>query len=71
MKIAGIRAHCLASELATPFAFSQGWVKSRGACLVEVQTDAGLIGWGEALCQGLQPGLGIEVDGGALERLRA
>lgn len=55
MKIAGVRAHCLSSALATPFAFSQGWVKSRGACLVEVQTDAGLTGWGEALCQGLQP----------------
>jgi D-galactarolactone cycloisomerase len=55
MKITGVRAHCLASALETPFAFSQGWVKSRGACLVEVQTDDGLTGWGEALCQGLQP----------------
>jgi len=55
MKIVAVRAHCLASALETPFAFSQGWVKSRGACLVEVQTDAGLTGWGEALCQGLQP----------------
>ncbi len=55
MKITGVKAHCLASPLETPFAFSQGWVKSRGACLVEVQTDDGLTGWGEALCQGLQP----------------
>ena len=55
MKIAGVRAHCLASGLETPFAFSQGWVKSRAACLVEVQTDTGITGWGEALCQGLQP----------------
>jgi D-galactarolactone cycloisomerase len=55
VKIAGVRAHCLSSPLETPFAFSQGWVKSRGACLVEVQTDDGLTGWGEALCQGLQP----------------
>lgn len=55
MKITGVRAHCLASALSTPFAFSQGWVKSRGACLVEVQTDTGITGWGEALCQGLQP----------------
>lgn len=55
MKIVAVRAHCLASALAAPFAFSQGWVKSRGACLVEVQTDAGMTGWGEALCQGLQP----------------
>lgn len=55
MKIVGVSAHCLTSPLETPFAFSQGWVKSRGACLVEVQTDDGLTGWGEALCQGLQP----------------
>jgi len=55
VKITGVRAHCLASALETPFAFSQGWVKSRGACLVELQTDEGLTGWGEALCQGLQP----------------
>jgi len=55
VKIAAVRAHCLASDLETPFAFSQGWVKRRGACVVEVQTDDGLTGWGEALCQGLQP----------------
>ena len=55
MKITAVSAHCLASDLETPFAFSQGWVKRRGACIVEVQTDAGLTGWGEALCQGLQP----------------
>ena len=55
MRIADVRAHCLASPLQTPFAFSQGWVRSRGACLVEVRTDDGLTGWGEALCQGLQP----------------
>jgi D-galactarolactone cycloisomerase len=55
VKIVDVRAHCIASPLETPFAFSQGWVKSRGACLVEIRTDEGLTGWGEALCQGLQP----------------
>lgn len=55
MKITEIRTHCLKSPLETPFAFSQGWVESRGATIVEVLTDAGLVGWGEALCQGLQP----------------
>jgi D-galactarolactone cycloisomerase len=55
MKITAVRAHSLSSALEKPFAFSQGWVKRRGACIVEVQTDAGLSGWGEALCQGLQP----------------
>ena len=55
MKIIQVRAHVLRSEIPQPFAFSQGWVSSRGATLVEVQTDEGVTGWGEALCQGLQP----------------
>jgi D-galactarolactone cycloisomerase len=55
MKITDVRAHVLRSALEQPFAFSQGWVSSRGATLVEVQTDEGVTGWGEALCQGLQP----------------
>ncbi len=55
MKITQVRAHVLRSALEQPFAFSQGWVSSRGATLVEVETDEGVTGWGEALCQGLQP----------------
>jgi D-galactarolactone cycloisomerase len=55
LKISEVRAHVLRSPLAQPFAFSQGWVASRGATLVEVSTDEGITGWGEALCQGLQP----------------
>ena len=55
MKITDVRAHVLRSPLPQPFAFSQGWVPSRGATLVEVLTDEGVTGWGEALCQGLQP----------------
>jgi D-galactarolactone cycloisomerase len=55
MKITQVRAHVLRSALPEPFAFSQGWVASRGATLVEVETDQGVSGWGEALCQGLQP----------------
>ena len=55
MKITDIKIHVLKSALAEPFAFSQGWVRSRSATLVEVLTDAGLIGWGEAFAQGLEP----------------
>lgn len=55
MKITDVKAYVLRSPLEQPFAFSQGWVSSRGATLVEVTTDEGLTGWGEALCQGLQP----------------
>ncbi len=31
MKIADIRTYCLSTPLETPFAYSQGWVKARGA----------------------------------------
>lgn len=55
MKITDIALHVLKSPLAEPFAFSQGWVTQRSATLVEVLTDAGLSGWGEAFAQGLEP----------------
>ena len=55
MKIVDVRTWSLRSDLAEPFAFSQGWVRQRAATIVEVVTDEGLSGWGEALCQGLQP----------------
>ncbi len=54
MKITGIRTHVLKSPLAQPFAFSQGWVRTRSATLVEISTDSGLVGWGEAFAQGME-----------------
>jgi len=76
VRITDVRAHVLRSPLAQPFAFSQGWVASRGATIVEVTTDEGVTGWGEALCQGLQPpeivllllSLGVSIVTFALER---
>ena len=55
MKVRDIRIHVLKSPLAEPFAFSQGWVRQRSATLVEVITDDGIVGWGEAFAQGLEP----------------
>jgi D-galactarolactone cycloisomerase len=55
MKITGVRAYSLQTPLAQPFAFSQGWVQRRSATIVEVETDAGISGWGEAFAQGLEP----------------
>jgi D-galactarolactone cycloisomerase len=55
VKITDIRTWALRSPIDEPFAFSQGWVRERGATIVEVVTDDGLSGFGEALCQGLQP----------------
>jgi len=54
MKITAVNLHILQSELDTPFAFSQGWVDRRSATLVEIKTDDGITGWGEAFCQGLE-----------------
>src|SRR5262245_21585915 len=55
MKITDLKIHVLKSALAEPFAFSQGWVRQRSATLVEVITDEGITGWGEAFAQGLEP----------------
>jgi D-galactarolactone cycloisomerase len=64
MKITGIRTHVLKSPLAQPFAFSQGWVATRSATLVEVITDSGPVGWGEAFAQGLEA---PEISAAAIE----
>ncbi len=55
MKITEVKSYALRSPLDQPFAFSQGWVGQRSATLVEVVTDEGIIGWGEAFAQGLEP----------------
>lgn len=55
MKITAVTSYCLSSPLEKPFAFSQGWVNERTCTLVEIQTDQGITGWGEAFNQGLEP----------------
>lgn len=54
MKIDSVQVHILRHPLAQPFAFSQGWVTHRSATLVEVCTNEGIVGWGEAFAQGLE-----------------
>jgi len=55
MKVSAVRVHILQSPIDPPVAFSQGWVRRRSATLVEISTDAGITGWGEAFAQGLEP----------------
>jgi D-galactarolactone cycloisomerase len=55
MRITDIKSYALQIKLEKPFAFSQGWVTKRSATLVEIITDEGHIGWGEAFNQGLEP----------------
>ncbi len=47
MIITAVRTHVLEARLSQPFAYSRAWYDSRTAMVVEIETDAGLIGWGE------------------------
>jgi D-galactarolactone cycloisomerase len=56
MRIVQLRSYALTAPLDEPFYFSQhGVVTQRGSLIVEVVTDAGVSGFGEAMCNGLQP----------------
>ncbi|OLQ87917.1 mandelate racemase [Vibrio panuliri] len=54
MKITNVIAHAISVPLEKPFYFSQGWVEKRSSLIIEIVTDNGISGWGEALCHGLQ-----------------
>lgn len=48
MKIKTVTSHILSSPVEKPFTSSRGWLyKTRGTCLVEIETDDGITGWGE------------------------
>lgn len=47
MKITGVRTHILQAAMSQPFAYSRGWYDSRTAMVVEIETDHGIVGWGE------------------------
>jgi D-galactarolactone cycloisomerase len=47
MKITNVLTHVLEAPLSQPFAYSRAWYDKRTAMLVEIETDAGLVGWGE------------------------
>ena len=49
MKIAAIRTHLLRAALDTPFQSASATFRERAHLIVEVETDAGLTGWGECL----------------------
>ena len=48
MKITDVVTHQLSVDVDEPFTSSRGWYyKTKGACLVEIRTDAGITGWGD------------------------
>lgn len=56
MIITDVRSYALSTPLEEGFYFSQpGLVTRRSTVLVEVVSEDGISGWGEALCNGLQP----------------
>ncbi|MEW6106246.1 MAG: mandelate racemase/muconate lactonizing enzyme family protein [Bacillota bacterium] len=48
MRISEVKTHILEARLRQPFGFSQWWYDTRRATIIEVETDDGLIGWGES-----------------------
>jgi D-galactarolactone cycloisomerase len=47
MIIKSVRTHILEATLSQPFAYSRAWYDTRTAMVVEIETDTGLVGWGE------------------------
>jgi D-galactarolactone cycloisomerase len=47
MKIIDVRAHILEAPLSEAFSYSRAWYSMRTSLIVEIVTDAGLVGWGE------------------------
>jgi D-galactarolactone cycloisomerase len=47
VKITQVRPHVLKAKLSRPFAYSRAWYDTRTSMLVEIETDEGLVGWGE------------------------
>lgn len=54
MKIEEIKTYALSAPIHEAFYCAEGWVSSRNALIVEVISDEGIIGWGEAMCHGSQ-----------------
>jgi D-galactarolactone cycloisomerase len=48
VKITAVRVHVLEAPLSQPFAYSRAWYATRTSMIVEIETDEGLIGWGES-----------------------
>lgn len=48
MRISGIKTHYLEAKLGRSFGWSLDWVDRRAALLVEIDTEEGITGWGEA-----------------------
>src|SRR5689334_9418722 len=48
MKISAVRAYVLEAPLSEPFAYSRAWYGTRASMIIRIETDQGLVGWGES-----------------------
>jgi D-galactarolactone cycloisomerase len=48
LQITRVETHVLEAKLGQPFGWSLAWTDRRTAMIVEIATDEGLVGWGEA-----------------------
>lgn len=61
MKVAAVRTHVVSCRVERPFTSARGWLyTTRASCLVEIETDEGIVGWGE--CYGPALALKSVVD---------
>jgi D-galactarolactone cycloisomerase len=43
-----VTCHAVSAPVERPFTSSRGWLyKTRGSCIVEIETTDGIVGWGE------------------------
>lgn len=55
MKITQVNVFAIQTPIPEPFYYSMGYVNRRSSVIVEIETDEGITGYGEALCHGQQP----------------
>lgn len=61
MKVTAVRTHIVSCKVERPFTSARGWLyTTRASCLVEIETDEGVVGWGE--CYGPAAALKAVVD---------
>ena len=63
MKITGVKTYALRYPVREPFANSRLWNRARSASVVEIETDAGISGWGESTRMPAQAALEAHVIG--------
>jgi D-galactarolactone cycloisomerase len=62
MQITNVITYPLRCATNEPFAYSQKWFKHRTALLIKIETDEGIIGWGESFCHDAWPAIVALID---------